>query len=210
MYGATRLRQLRRDVHEIHELAEALITFATEQGLASNLAYGTFLRGWALTEQGQQKEGLEQMRQGLAATRATGGEVSRPAYLALLANAYGTVAQAEKGLPLLAEARAMTDKNGQRYVDAECHRLEGELLLNQAISDESQAEACFQKALDVAQSQQAKSWELCAATSLARLWQSQDKRQDAYNLLSPVYEWFTEGFDTADLIDAKTLLDELT
>ena len=100
----------------------------------------------------------------------------------------------------------MTDKNGQRYFDAECHRLEGEILLRQATPDTAQAETCFQQALDVARAQQAKSWELRAATSLARLWQSQNKRQDAYDLLAPVYGWFTEGFDTVDLQEAKALL----
>ncbi len=209
LYGAARLRQLRRDACEAHELAEGTITLSTEQGNTLYLAYGTFLSGWALFQQGQREDGIEQMHQGLAATRAAGGEVARPSYLALLAEAYGTVAQAEKGLPLLAEARAMTDKNGQRFCDADFHRLEGELLLQQTVPDEPQAESCFHKALDVARHQQAKSLELRAATSLARLWQSQDKRQEAYDLLAPVYEWFTEGFDTADLKDAKALLDEL-
>ena len=209
MYGATRLRQLRRDVHEAHELAEALITFATEERVPYYLAMGTFLGGWALFHQGQREDGIERMHQGLAAMRATGGEVTRPAYLALLAEACGKAEQAERGLPLLAEARAMTDENGQRYCDADFHWLEGELLLQQAVPDASQAETCFHQALSIARHQQAKSWELRAAMSLARLWQSQDKRQDAYDLLAPVYNWFTEGFDTADLQDARALLDDL-
>ena len=170
---------------------------------------GTFLRGWALTEQGQQEEGIEQMHQGLTAMRAAGNEVTRPPFLVMLAEAYGTVAQAEKGLPLLVEARTIMDKNGQRYYDAELHRLQGKLFLQQAAPDVSQAESCFHQALAIARDQQAKSWELRAATSLARLWQQQDKRQDAYDLLAPVYGWFTEGFDTADLQEAKGLLEKL-
>jgi predicted ATPase len=101
------------------------------------------------------------------------------------------------------------DQSGQRFVDAECHWLEGELRLHQTEPDVSQAERCFQQAIDIARQQQARSLELRAAMSLARLWQQQDKRQDAYDLLAPVYEWFTEGFDTADLKEAKVLLDEL-
>ncbi|MEE8291639.1 MAG: adenylate cyclase, partial [Candidatus Tectomicrobia bacterium] len=206
LYGAARLRQLCRDIPEAHELAEATITFSTEQGNTLYLALGTALRGWTLFQQGQQEEGLEQMQQGLAAMRTAGGGVARPIFLALLAEAYGKVEQADKGLPLLAEARTIMDKNGQRYVDAELHRIECELLLHHATPDVSQAESCFQQALAIARDQEAKSWELRAATSLARLWQQQGKRQDAYELLAPVYNWFTEGFDTADLQEAKALL----
>jgi predicted ATPase len=107
------------------------------------------------------------------------------------------------GQPLLVE------KNTERLYEAEIHRLKGELLLQQSSDNHTEAETCFHQAITIAQNQQAKSWELRAATSLARLWQSQDKRQDAYDLLAPVYEWFTEGFDTADLKDAKALLEEL-
>ena len=102
------------------------------------------------------------------------------------------------------------NKTGARYSESELHQCKGRLLLQQAIPDEKQAEACFHQALDIARNQQAKSWELRAATSLARLCQSQDKRQDAYDLLAPVYNWFTEGFDTADLQEAKALLNELS
>jgi predicted ATPase len=210
LYGTARLRQFCRDVPEAHELAEATITFTSEHGNTLYLAYGMILRGWARFQQGQQEEGIEQMHQGLAAMRTAGGEVGRPTFLTLLAEAYGTMAQAGKGLSLLAEARTIMEQNGQRYADAECHRLEGELRLQQTEPDVSQAESCFQQALDVARQQQAKSLELCSALSLARLWQRQDKCQAAHDLLAPVYEWFTEVFDTADLQEAKALLDELT
>jgi predicted ATPase len=112
-------------------------------------------------------------------------------------------------LAALAEALAVMDDTGLRYYGAELSRLQGAVLLLQAVPDAAQAEACFQQALDVARQQQAKSWELRAATSLARLWQSQDKRQEAHDLLAPVYAWFTEGFDTADVQEAKVLLGEL-
>jgi predicted ATPase len=206
LYGAARLRQLRREVPETRELAEATIAVSTEHGNTSYLAYGTFLRGWALFQQGQHEEGLAQLHQGLAAMRTASSEVARPPFLALLAEAYGTVAQVDQGLSLLAEAHTIIDQNGQRYVEAECHRLEGELRLRQTAPEVAQAARCFQQALEVARQQQAKSLELRAATSLSRLWQSQGKRQEAYDLLAPVYGWFTEGFDTADVQEARTLL----
>ena len=127
----------------------------------------------------------------------------------MLAEAYGGIGQAEEGLRLLAEALAWVDTTGERYCEAEVYRIKGELLLQQAVSDVPQAEACFQQALAVARRQQAKSWELRAAMSLSRLWQRQGKRAAARELLAPIYGWFTEGFDTADLQEAKTLLEEL-
>ena len=210
MFGAARLRQLRRDLPEVYELAEATITFTTEQGVPYYLSMVTFLRGWALSEQGQHEEGIEQMHQGLNAMRAIGNEVTRPSFLILLAEVYGKKGQAAEGLTLLAEAWSLVDTSGQHYHDAEFHRIHGELLRHQADPDEPQAETCFHQALSVAQSQQAKSWELRTATSLARLWQQQDKRDEARKLLAEVYDWFTEGFDTADLKDAKALIDELS
>jgi predicted ATPase len=110
---------------------------------------------------------------------------------------------------VLAEALALVEQTGVRFYEAETYRIKGTLLLHQAVPDAAQAAACFQQALAIARQQQAKSWELRAATSLARLWQSQGQRQEAYDLLAPVYGWFTEGFDTADLQGAKVLLDEL-
>jgi len=149
------------------------------------------------------------MRQGLAALRATGMAVGMTANLAWLAEAYGQVGQVDEGLHLLAEAQAVVDTTEDRGGEAELHRLHGELLLRQAVPDVPQAEACFQQALAVARHQQAKSRELQAATSLARLWQHQGKRDQARELLAPIYGWFTEGFDTVDLQDARALLEEL-
>jgi predicted ATPase len=160
--------------------------------------------------QGQGEAGLAQMHQGLAAILATGNEAARPRYLVLFAELAGSTGQVEDGLRLLAEARTAFEASGQVDMLAEAHRLQGELLLRQLAPDVAQAEACFQQALNVARRQQAKSWELRAATSLARLWQQQGQRAEAYALLAPVYDWFTEGFDTLDLQDAKALLEELT
>jgi predicted ATPase len=135
----------------------------------------------------------------------------RSRYLVLLAEAVGHVGQVEEGLRLLAEALTAFEAGGVARGDmlAEAHRLQGELLLRQLAPDTAQAKVCFQQALALASRQQATSWELRAAMSLARLWQRQGKRAEAYELLAPVYGWFTEGFDTADLQEAKALLAEL-
>jgi predicted ATPase len=153
--------------------------------------------------QGEGEAGLAAIRQGLAAELATGSTLFQPYCLGLLAEASGAGGHPEEGLTALAEALAVMDTTELRYCGAELYRLRGALLLQQAVPDAAQAAACFQQALDVARQQQAKSWELRAATSLARLWQAQDKRQDAYDVLAPVYEWFTEGFDTTDLQEAN-------
>ena len=119
------------------------------------------------------------------------------------------MAQPEAGLVLLAEALTVVDKTGERWYEPEMYRLKGTLLLQQSSDNHTDAEACFLHALDIARSQQVKSFELRAATSLARLWQQQGKRAAAHELLAPIYGWFTEGFDTADLQEAKALLDAL-
>jgi predicted ATPase/class 3 adenylate cyclase len=201
------VRMLRREGRATQEQAEASITFSTEQRIAQWLAQGVTLRGWALTVQGQGEEGIVQIRQGLAAWRATGAELTRPYWLALLADAYGKGRRAEEGLQVLAEALAAVNNRGECWCEAELYRLKGELLLGRA--PEHATEACFHQALDVARRQQAKSWELRAAMSLSRLWQQQGKRDEARELLAPVYGWFTEGFETADLQEAKALLAEL-
>jgi predicted ATPase len=155
--------------------------------------------------QGQAEQGIAEIRQGLTADLATGAKVMQPYYLGLLAEAYGAGGHPEAGLPLLAEALAVMDNTELRYYGAELYRLKGTLLLRQAVPDASQAEVCFHQALDVARAQQARSLELRAAMSLARLWQQQDKQRDARDLIVPVYDWFTEGFDTADLQEAQAL-----
>jgi len=209
--------QFRREGQRTQERAEAAVALAAEHGFAVFGAGGTIFRGWALAArhaepgagQGQGEEGIAQMQQGLAGWRATGAEALRPYYLALLAEASGKGGQVEEGLHLLAEALAVANDTGECRWDAELHRLKGEFLLARAPDDHAEAEACFQQALDIARHQQAKSWELRAAMSLSRLWQHQGKRDEARELLAPVYAWFTEGFDTVDLQEAKALLEEL-
>jgi len=204
------LHQLRREGHAVQERATALMALATDQGFPFWDSWGTVLRGWALAEQGQCAEGIAQLRQGIAAWRATGAALQLPYYLALLVEAYGKAGQAEEGLRVLAEALAAVHKTGERQHEAELHRLKGALLLAQDGTDAQEAECCFRQAIEVACQQQAKSLELRAALSLSRLWQQQGKRAESHALLAPLYSWFTEGFDTADMREAKALLEELS
>jgi len=196
-------------VHAVHERADAAIRLATEQGFPFWIAPSAMLHGWALAHQGRAQEGVEQLTRGLSAFRAAGGEIMRPYYLALLADAQGTLGKPATGLAVLTEALALAETTGERWHAPALHRLKGALLLQQSPDNHAEAETCFQHATTLAQNQQAKSLELRAATSLARLWQQQGKRQEAHDLLTPVYGWFTEGFDTADLQEAKALLEEL-
>jgi predicted ATPase/class 3 adenylate cyclase len=209
LHYATSLHLLRREWATAQAQAEAALALLTEQGVGQLVGTLTFQRGLALAAQGQYAEGLAQMRQGLT-TKQAEGEIGRPRDLAQMAEAYGRSGQPEAGLPLLDEALAWLEKHGEDFTAAEVYRIQGELLLRQAVPDASQAEACFQRALTVARRQQARSWELRAAMSLSRLWQQQGKRAEARELLAPVYGWFTEGFETADLQDARALLDELS
>jgi class 3 adenylate cyclase/predicted ATPase len=201
--------QFRREVRAAQEYAESAISLATEQGFPFWRVHGAVLRGWALVQQGQAKEGIEQLNEGLRAYRATGAETARPNYLALLAEAYGIQGESEEGLALLTEALTLVDTTGAQWYAPELYRLKGELLLQQNSDNHTEATSCFQHAISIAQNQSAKSWELRASTSLARLWQQQGKRQEAHDLLAPVYGWFSEGFDTADLQEARALLNEL-
>jgi predicted ATPase len=200
--------QFCRNVEEARERIEAADALASEQGVPFWLAWRDVLRGWALTEQGQ-RQGITQMRQGLNAYGAAGAEVARTYFLALLAEAHGKEGQAEEGLTVLAEALTVVDKTGERWWQAELHRLNGELLLAVPSGSHATAEACIQQACDVARRQGARSLELRAAVSLSRLWQRQGKQDEARELLGEIYDWFTEGFDTADLKEAKALLEEL-
>ena len=154
-------------------------------------------------------EGIAQLRQGFAGWRATGAGVVSPWWLALLAEACGKVGQLDEGLRALEEALTAVQHNEEHNYEAEVYRLKGELLLQQSAAQQGEAEEHFQQALTVARRQQAKSWELRAAMSLSHLWQRQGKRAEARQLLAPIYGWFTEGFDTADLREAKALLAEL-
>jgi predicted ATPase len=206
---AAALHQLRGKVERAREVAETDLALTTEEMLPFFRAHAIVLRGWALVGQGQCEEGIAQLREGLVAYRATGAQLECSHWLALLAEAYRDTGQPEEGLRMIAEALDHVAQTRIMYYEAELHRLEGELRLRLDNPDEQQAETSFRRALEIARQQQAKSWELRAAPSLARLWGEKGRRSEARDLLAPVYDWFTEGFDTADLKDAKALLDEL-
>jgi DNA-binding winged helix-turn-helix (wHTH) protein/tetratricopeptide (TPR) repeat protein len=218
-YFAAELHQFRRERQAAQEWVERSITLSTEQGFPLFLTLGTVLRGWALAKQGQMKEGIAQMRQSRS-----------PFTLAVLAEAYGKVGQVEDGFTVVAEALALIDKTGERVNEAELYRLKGMLTLQSKTSfgqvsnklghvrspqhptpsTQAEAEACFQQAIDIAHRQSAKSLELRAVMSLSRLWQQQGKKEEAKQMLAEIYGWFTEGFDTKDLQEAKALLEELS
>jgi class 3 adenylate cyclase/predicted ATPase len=215
--------QHRREGPATQERAEAAMRLSTEQDFLFWLAWSTVLRGWALTEAGQGAEGIAQMRQGLATWQAIGVEIARPYALARLAEAYAQGGQVEAALTVVAEALTAVHHTGERFHEAELHRLRGELLLHSGVQSlasgvstpdargqtpDMAAEESFQQALAVARRQQAKSLELRAAMSLSRLWQRQGKYQEAHDLLAPIYGWFTEGFDSVDLQEARALLEE--
>ncbi|MGE0820624.1 MAG: adenylate/guanylate cyclase domain-containing protein [Candidatus Binatia bacterium] len=229
---AAMLHQHRQDGQAAQEQAEAGITLCTDQGFPFFLAMATILHGWALAEQGQGEEGTAQIRQGVTGLRATGAELNTTYYLALLAEMHERGGQAKEGLTVVGEALAIADKNEEHFYDAELYRLKGELLLAQegcrpqaegCREKTEETEACFLQAIGVAQKQQAKSLELRAVMSLVRLRQQQASEdgsrntnhvsraqlEEAHRMLSEVYNWFTEGFDTKDLQEAKALLEDL-
>jgi predicted ATPase len=206
---AAMLHHCRREAPFTHTRAEAAMTLATEQDLLQQLERARPLRGWALAARGHGEEGITQIRQALAADRSTGATRDRPYNLALLAEASAQAGQTTEGLEAVAEALALLATSGVRWWEAELHRLRGELLLQGSSAPQGEAEFCFHQALAVARDQQAKSLELRATMSLSCLWQQQGKRDEARQLLAPIYGWFTEGFDTADLQEAKALLEEL-
>jgi predicted ATPase len=187
-------------------VAERDLALATEQIIPFFAAHAMVLRGWALVEEGRCEEGIAQLREGVDAYRATGANVESPHWLTLLTEGCGKAGRIEEALDILREGLAEVERTGIRYHEAEMHRLEGELRLG---FDEEQSEVCLQRAIEIARAQQAKSWELRAATSLAWLWRDQGKRSEARDLLAPVYGWFTEGFGTPVLQEAKALLEEL-
>ena len=217
------------------------MALSIEQGFAQRLAQGRIMLGWTLVEQGRGTEGIAQIRQSVAAYGATGADLGRSSYLALLAEAYGRDGRAEEGLTALAGALTAVHEHRICFNEAELYRLQGELLLRQAAGSGGSpivasaetakpvvasppalppsgrassdlveaAEACFRRAIDAARRQGAKSLELRATLDLSRLWQQQGKHEEGQQLLVAIYHWFSEGFDTADLQEAKALLQEL-
>jgi predicted ATPase len=189
--------------------ADTLVALATEQGFPFPAAVGTVVAGWARTEEEPAEEGIARMHQGLAAYTATGAELWVPDLLVLLAEAHGRAGRPASGLDFLAEGLDRADKTEGRWLEAELHRLRGELLLALPDRDPVAGEACFSRAIAVAREQGARMWELRAATSLARLRRDQGRHTEGCDLLAQVYGQFTEGFGTPDLQEARELLDEL-
>jgi predicted ATPase/DNA-binding winged helix-turn-helix (wHTH) protein len=225
-FGAI-VHQLRREPELSQQRAEQSIEVANEHGLMLYQGLAAIARGWALAEQGRHGEGIEQIRQGLAGYQATGTELVRPQCLALLAEALSKGGRSAESLHVVEEALDVTERNGDRYYQAELYRLKGELLLARPAgrvaqatrgqetfvetdaSPAARAEQCFNQAIDIARQQKARSLELRAAISLAHLFQTQGRRSDACSCLAPIYEAFTEGSETTDMRKAKALLDEL-
>jgi len=189
------------------EWADQLVALASEQGLPFWGAIGTSYRGWVKVRKGEVSEGISLLRTGTAAFRGTGAELFAPYPVSLLASACQIAGQIEESLTVLDEALQMVEKTGERWFAAELYRHKGELLLSQG--HDKAAEELYRKALSIAAEQGAKLWELRAARNLARLRRGQGRHSEARDLLAPVYGWFTEGFDTADLQEAKALLDAL-
>jgi class 3 adenylate cyclase/predicted ATPase len=205
--------QLLRDQQAAKERAEEAVSLSTERGFELWRAMGMIGQGWALTEQGVVDDGIVRLRTGLNALRSTGREVLMSYFLGLLAQAYATAGQIEEALNTLAEPQVALDDGAERWWQAELYRLRGELILRRTESgpdDEQEAEECFRQALSTAREQRAKSLELRAATSLSRLWQKQGRKSEARRTLAGAYDWFTEGFGTPDLQDARTLLEQLS
>ncbi|HKG80351.1 MAG TPA: hypothetical protein VKA78_13045, partial [Pyrinomonadaceae bacterium] len=198
-FFATGLYNFRRDHRMTQHYAEAVIDISRKHGLVLYQAMATVMQGWALTEQAREREGIDLMREGLAALDATGTALVRPNFMALLATALSKVQQDEEALRLLDEAITMISGNDERDFEAEIYRLKGELLLKHATDNRANAEHCFKRSMEIAERQKAKSWQLRTAMSLARNFGQHSK-------LREVYDSFTEGFDTEDLREAKAML----
>lgn len=203
------LHQWCGEPHVVHEQVEACVALAREHVFPSVLAIGKIFQGWVQVQQGQHREGIEQIHRGITDYRAMGAEISRTFFLALLAECYHKTGDIEAGFQTLTEATALADKNGESWWESELYRLRAQLLLQQVTPDVTQAESALNQAVVVARSQSAKSLELRATMSLCYLWQQQGKRNQAHDLLGKIYRWFTEGYDTADLKKAKSLLNKL-
>jgi predicted ATPase len=198
-----------RDVATACAYGNDCVALASEHGFALWATVGRILQGWAIAQRGEETSGIARIRDGLAAYEATGSRLFIPFFLALLAEALALAGKIEEALAALDGALAQAAVSGANGWDAEIHRLRGDLTLRLPYPDPMKAEESFRTALAIAREQGTRGYELRAATSLARLWGEQGRRDEARELLAPVYGWFTEGFDTADLKDAKALLDEL-
>jgi predicted ATPase len=207
---SAQLSQLRREPEPARVMAEEGLALGAEHGLHAVTLWCLLPRGWALAQQGDVAQGLSDITAAMDRRRAFGIGAVWPWFLALAAEAYGMLGQFDAAFSALDEAREWVQRNDERLYAAEVYRIHGELLLRKEVPDPAQAERCFHEAFAMARDHDAKSWELRAATSMARMWLADGRPDNARALLSPVYGWFTEGFDTADLTDAKALLDQMT
>ena len=207
---ATVTEFLRRDYATAKALADDLFTLADEKGALFWKPGGALYRGWLCAVAGDAVEAVQLITSGLAAFRSTGSTQLTPVGLSFLAKAYADLGRFDDAWRCVDEARTLVETGGERWFEPHIYCIAGEVALKSSQPDASKAEAYFDRALAVARQQQAKSWELRASMSLARLWRDQGKVQQARELLAPVYGWFTEGFDTRDLKEAKALLEELT
>jgi predicted ATPase len=229
LFFAATLHQLRREGPMAREYADETIAISIEHGLVMYQAIATIIRGWVLIEQGEHEAANEQIGQGITALHATGAKLMRPHFLALMAEGFKKTEQVKEGLRVLDEALEVAHRTGEGCYQAELFRLKGEMLLMQSTEaglspaatggkptvDAERlavalAQSCFDQAIEIARRQNAKSWELRSAMSLARLFQHQGKEQEALDLLTHIYGSFTEGFDTLDLSEARALIDELS
>jgi adenylate cyclase len=206
---AATVHVLRRDLSAARRRAKTTMEMSVEQRHSFYLGHGSVSHGWARAAQDQVEDGIAEIDQGIATFRATSAQTWIPYFLGLQAETYARAERIDDGLASVAEALALAEDTEQHCWQAELNRIKGGLLLAASSKNPGEAESCFSQALDIARHQQAKSWELRAAVSLGRLWRQQGRIDKARDLLSPIYGWFTEGFDTPDLIDAKVLLDEL-
>jgi predicted ATPase len=212
LMAAAQIRLFCGEVQPAHDLAQALVALATDYGLPHGLACGTILLGRALAAGGHVEKGIDLMQKGLCAYRETGAELLRTHYLALLAETCARVGQVEAGVAAVAEALAVVERTEERVHEAELHRLKGQLTLlasgqlGEANEVTNKAEGCFQRAIAIASRQDARSPKLRAVVALSRLWQQQHRRAEARSLLRETYGWFSEGFDTEDLREARALL----
>ncbi len=200
---------LRRELSAARQRAKAAMEISAEQRHSFYLGHGTVLHGWARAAQGQVEDGIAEIEHGITTFKATGARTWIPYFLGLQAETYGRAKRIDDGLGSVAEALALADETEQHCWQAELSRVKGELLLAVSSNNHAEAERCFFQALDITRRQQAKSWELRAAMSLSRLRRRQGEADEARDLLVPIYDWFGEGFDTQDLVEAKALLDEL-
>jgi predicted ATPase len=200
----------RRETQLVLDYSDKAITISEEQGFSLWLTWATLYRGWALAENGQRDDGITDIRHALNFYQRSGTGLLQPHSRIFLSGAYSRVGKIEEGLAALAEAQIAIEKTGVGFLEAELYRTRGELLLMHGSQDEQGAETEFRKAIDISRRKQAKSLELRAAISMSRLWNRQGGKGKAKKLLSEVYGWFTEGFDTADLTEANSLLDDLS